>query len=136
MCFALLWLLGPCILYFCFIFTLCISVIIELCLFWDSLRLHLKKHQKFRTHYKCTGICLEFADSWECKGAGIFRFMGTPIIRKIPQYRNLPRILRELSDCTGWNNFRLIDSLVLRHKIICTVVPLTSACSTCQREKV
>ncbi len=54
------------------------------------------------------------------ENSGNFRFMGTPIIRKIPQYRNLPRILRELSDCTGWNNFRLIGSLVLRHPIICT----------------
>ena len=114
--------------------------------------------RSIRTHYKCTGIWLEFANSWECKGAGTFRnyqkcmcklqnlpingdvnrpensatigntcensgnfqCMGTSIIRKIPQYRNLPRILGELSDYTGWNNFRLIDSLVLRHPIMCT----------------
>jgi hypothetical protein len=29
--------------------------------------------RSIRTHYKCTGIWLEFAVSWECKGAGTFR---------------------------------------------------------------
>jgi hypothetical protein len=36
-----------------------------------------------------------------CENSGNFRCMGTSIIRKIPQYRNLPRILGELSDYTG-----------------------------------
>jgi hypothetical protein len=54
----------------------------------------------------------EFADSWRCKLSGKFR----------NPHRNLPWILRELPDRTGWNNFRLIDSLVLRHPIICTEI--------------
>ncbi len=54
-----------------------------------------------------------------CVNSGISPFMGMLLTRKILQFRNLPRILGELPDCTGWNNFRLIDSLVLRHPIIC-----------------
>ncbi len=55
-----------------------------------------------------------------CVNSGISQLMGTSISWKIPPYRNLPKLFKELPDPTSWNYFRLIDSLVLRHPIICT----------------
>jgi len=81
--------------------------------------------------YKCTGIWQEFADSWEYKSSRNFRkhqkcmwkFRNLPIQGDVTCLENSATIgifPESLPDCKAWNNFRLIDSLVLRHPIIYT----------------